>query len=560
MVTPLKHQHQAPAGLAGRQLGRYEVLTQLAAGGMAAVYVARAQGVAGFERMVALKVLHPHLAYEEEFISMFLDEARLAARIRNLHVVATHEISDSDGDGYFLVMDYVEGDTLSALLKQSARRAERLPLDIGCRIVLDALAGLAAAHELCDELGEPLKLVHRDVSPHNVMVGKDGIARLTDFGVAKAEKRLSSTQEGKFKGKLSYMAPEHASSGRTDQRSDLFSMGIVLWETLTGQRLFRGHNNGETLNKVLSGRIPAPSELWSDLAPFDAILARALSREPEGRFQNADEFIRALEDVAKPIGIASRRVAGECVADLASEKLGKETTRIRDAIERFGRTEIGEPSMPFPREGSVSGPSRSGVSAHSSLTGSAPARPAVVEEPTLAATPSAMSMDAIDVSDMRPSRTKLILVIAAILLCLVAIAWVALRGDGDAPIASPGSLPEQANPAAPESASPAAAATGTVATGTADEVADDIVEEGLDVPEGVQLEDAAEEVAAAADTPPARTKRARTRRSRGSRGTRMAAETVASPMASPMDSPPPPRMVTMRGSATDDLTSNPYLQ
>ena len=441
MVAPLKNQHQPPAGLAGRRLGRYEVLTQLAAGGMAGVYVARAQGVAGFERMVALKVLHPHLAYEEEFISMFLDEARLAARIRNLHVVATHEISDSDGDGYFLVMDYVEGDTLSAMLKQSARRAERLPLPVSCRIILDALAGLAAAHELCDEHGEPLKLVHRDVSPHNIMVGKDGIARLTDFGVAKAEKRLSSTQEGKFKGKLSYMAPEHASAGRTDQRSDLFSMGIVLWETLTGQRLFRGHNNGETLTKVLSGRIPAPSELWSDLGPFDALVARALSRDTEGRFQSADEFIAALEAVAQPIGIASRRVTGQALADLVKEKLDKETARIRDAIDRFGRTEIGEPSMPFPREGSVSGPSRSSVTSPPlprPAQASSPSNSAIVplaEDATVAATPSAISLDAIDVSDMRPSRGKLVAAIGFALLCMAALAWFVLRDD--TPVATP---------------------------------------------------------------------------------------------------------------------------
>src|SRR5690606_17737588 len=175
--------------LAGRQLGRYEVLTQLAAGGMAAVYIARAQGVAGFERLVAIKVLHPHLAYEHEFISMFLDEARLAARIRHPNVVATLDISDSQGDGYFLVMDYLEGDHLGALLGRAAKRGDRLPTGVVLRVLIEGLAGLGAAHVLNDEHGEPLKLVHRDVSPHNLMVGTDGIARLTDFGVAKAEVR-----------------------------------------------------------------------------------------------------------------------------------------------------------------------------------------------------------------------------------------------------------------------------------------------------------------------------------------------------------------------------------
>ena len=226
--------------MAGRRLGRYEILTQLASGGMASVYIARAQGVAGFERLVAVKVLHPHLAYEQEFISMFLDEARLAARIRHMNVVPTLDISDSPGDGYFLVMEYIEGNHLGALLGRAAKNGERLPRPFVCRVLVDTLQGLAAAHRLSDEHGTPLKLVHRDVSPHNILVGTDGIARLTDFGVAKADVRMASTRAGQFKGKLSYMAPEQASSNETDQRSDLFSVGIILWESLTGRRLFKG--------------------------------------------------------------------------------------------------------------------------------------------------------------------------------------------------------------------------------------------------------------------------------------------------------------------------------
>src|SRR5512139_1595446 len=146
--------------MAGRQLGRYEILCQLATGGMASVYIARAQGVAGFERLVAVKVLHPHLAHEEEFISMFLDEARLAARIRHPNVVPTLDISDTQGDGYFLVMEYIEGDHLGAILREAARAGRRLPAPVVCRIVIDALNGLGAAHQLIDEHGQPLNLVH----------------------------------------------------------------------------------------------------------------------------------------------------------------------------------------------------------------------------------------------------------------------------------------------------------------------------------------------------------------------------------------------------------------
>jgi serine/threonine protein kinase len=347
--------------LAGRQLGRYEVLTQLASGGMAAVYVARAKGVAGFERLVAVKVLHPHLAYEDEFISMFLDEARLAARIRHPNVVGTLDISDTQGDGFFLVMEYIEGDHLGALLAAAARAGERVPTPIVARIVLDALHGLSAAHELTDETGERLELVHRDISPHNVMVGVDGIGRLTDFGVAKAEKRLTSTRAGHFKGKLAYMAPEQASTGHADQRSDLFAMGILLWESLTGRRLFRADNNAATLTKILQEPIPSVSELVPELAPFDALLERALTREPEERFQSAEEFADALEKLAREHGgVASVRAVGAEVRKWLSEKLDAQRERIREAMRQLGHADHTEPALPVPRDGSLSSISRSG--------------------------------------------------------------------------------------------------------------------------------------------------------------------------------------------------------
>ncbi|MBW1760580.1 MAG: serine/threonine protein kinase [Deltaproteobacteria bacterium] len=341
--------------MAGRQLGRYEILTQLASGGMASVYVARAQGVAGFERLVAIKVLHPHLAYEQEFISMFLDEARLAARIRHMNVVPTLDISDSPGDGYFLVMEYIEGDHLGALLGRAANKGERLPQPFVCRVLVDTLQGLSAAHRLTDEHGTPLKLVHRDVSPHNILIGTDGIARLTDFGVAKADVRMASTRAGQFKGKLSYMAPEQASSNETDQRSDLFSVGIILWESLTGRRLFKGESNAATLNKLLNDTIAKPSDLWPDVEPFDDVVMKALSRNPDGRFQSADEFGEALDDAAGRTGVAKTRDVAEVVRSLDADKLQDERQRVRDSIELLGRAEIALSKVPMPRERMPSG-------------------------------------------------------------------------------------------------------------------------------------------------------------------------------------------------------------
>lgn len=350
----------------GRQLGRYEILCELASGGMASVHIARAQGVAGFERLVAIKVLHPHLAHEEEFISMFLDEARLAARIRHPNVVGTQDISDTDGNGYFLVMDYVEGDHLGALLGKSARSGTAFPTPITARILIDALNGLAAAHELVDEAGAPLNIVHRDLSPHNILIGTEGVARVTDFGVAKAEVRLSCTRAGQFKGKLAYMAPEQASTGACDQRSDLFAMGIILWESLTARRLFRGESNAATLSKILVDPIPPPSAVNAALEPWDALLARALARAPDERFQSADEFAQAIEDVAMANGgVATSRTLGALTKELIGAKVELERERIHAAIVGNNVASGTQPRIPIPT--SMTGAAIPGVATHARI-------------------------------------------------------------------------------------------------------------------------------------------------------------------------------------------------
>lgn len=408
--------------LSGRQLGRYEVLRQLASGGMATVYVARAQGVAGFERVVAIKVLHPHLAHDEDFISMFLDEARLAARIRHPNVVATLDISDTQGDGYFLVMEYVEGDHFGALLRNAARGAERLTVPVVGRIVMDALLGLHAAHTLTDTTGQLLDLVHRDISPHNILVGADGIARITDFGVAKAQVRLSSTRDGQFKGKLSYMAPEQAASGEASQRSDIFSMGIVMWEALTGRRLFRGENNAEVLNKILNADVPKLSQLDPELEPFDDVAAKALARLPEDRFETAEAFADAIEDAAAMLGgVATPRAVTREVKRWLGDKIETEQRAIRDAMEALGRSDFtpgvlprpmesgSQPSMPFPRTDP----------------------PGDLSDMTMGAKPSTLTAD----HESPGAKKQRGMVVAGLLLLLLflvgggAAAWLMLGGD-----------------------------------------------------------------------------------------------------------------------------------
>lgn len=252
-------------------LGRYQLLGLIAAGGMAKVYLARVVGEGGFEREVAVKLMHDHLLHDADFVAMFLDEARLAARIRHPNVVPTLDVQKSDG-ALFLVMEFIEGLSLSNMLRQQRHRAAPpgtasgddeagrqslppapLPLDVALRITVDLLSGLHAAHELTDRRGRALSIVHRDVSPANVLIGADGISRITDFGVARAEARLASTHGKVLKGKVPYLSPEQISADEVDRRSDVYSVATVLWEMLTGRRLFQAENEGAVLNMVTLG-------------------------------------------------------------------------------------------------------------------------------------------------------------------------------------------------------------------------------------------------------------------------------------------------------------------
>ncbi|HEY1533185.1 MAG TPA: serine/threonine-protein kinase, partial [Polyangiaceae bacterium] len=223
-------------------IGRYALYDEIAAGGMAKVHLGRLLGPVGFARTVAIKRLHQQYARDPEFVSMFLDEARLAGRIRHPHVVSTFDVVALSGE-LFLVMDYVHGVSLSKLVRTVLTQQKRIPVDVLASIMVGALHGLHAAHEARSERGQPLGIVHRDVSPQNIMVGSDGMARVLDFGVAKASWRIQTTRDGQLKGKLSYMAPEQVNGGEIGPWTDVYSAAIVFWEGLTNQRLF---NNGDS--------------------------------------------------------------------------------------------------------------------------------------------------------------------------------------------------------------------------------------------------------------------------------------------------------------------------
>jgi serine/threonine protein kinase len=275
--------------------GKYQLFASLGRGGMADVFLAVARGQMGFNKLAVIKRLRQALAEEQAFRNMFLDEARLAARLSHPNIVHTYEVGEQGGV-YFIAMEYLEGQSLNKVLKEALRRKEGIDPEVGARIIADALGGLSYAHTLGDYDGRPLGIIHRDVSPHNIFVTYDGHTKLVDFGIAKAALSSTETEVGVLKGKVAYMSPEQAMGGRIDQRADLFAMGIVLWELLARQRLMTGESAANTLHKLMNEPIPRLSQVVPDIDPnLDAIVAKALEKDPTYRWQTAVEMREALE-------------------------------------------------------------------------------------------------------------------------------------------------------------------------------------------------------------------------------------------------------------------------
>lgn len=315
---------------ADEELGSYVVFDEIASGGMATVHLGWLETPSG-GRFVAIKRMHEHYARDPDFTSMFLDEVMLCTRIRHPNVVSTIDVAQEDGE-LELVLELVEGESLSRLTKSLAARKERVPQGIASRIVIDLLRGLHAAHEATNAAGEPLSLVHRDVSPHNVMVGIDGVSKVLDFGVAKASGRMQQTQKGQLKGKLSYMSPEQARGRAVDRRSDVFAAGVVLWELLTGKRLFDGDNEAAILTALLVDSPSPPSKLDARLAPLDALVMRSLAVDPEERYATAQAMAEAVEQAMPP---ASPAEVGAWVQREARLGLAKRSATMRRARARI---------------------------------------------------------------------------------------------------------------------------------------------------------------------------------------------------------------------------------
>jgi len=287
-----------PRPAAPERIGRYQLCFELASGGMASVYLARADGPPGFQKVVALKRIHPHLALEKDYVEMFLDEARIASRITHPNVCSVFDFGEASGE-YFIAMEYLVGEPLSRLHRRivanaGQRSSALLPARMA-RIVAQACEGLHAAHELKDVDGESLQVVHRDVSAENLFVTYDGTTQVVDFGIAHARQRVHQTEAGQVKGTFPYMAPEQMTAGSVDRRVDIWALGTVLWELLTLRRLFMRDTDVNTMYAVLSAEIQPPSAYRDEVTPeLDEIVLKALRRNPDERWQTAREMGKAL--------------------------------------------------------------------------------------------------------------------------------------------------------------------------------------------------------------------------------------------------------------------------
>ena len=329
-------------------VGRYALFEQFATGGMATVHFGRLDGAGGFSRVVAIKRLLPHLVQNHEFTEMLLKEARLAARVRHPNVAATLDVVATKGD-VLLVLDYVHGEALSTLCRSQAKeKKEQLPLPIAVGIMLDMLQGLAAIHDATDEKGRSLSLVHRDVSPPNVLVGADGVARVLDFGIATALEHIEETAPERRKGKRGYMSPEQLRGERLTQASDIFSAGIVMWELLAMRRLFPADQEKEPGDAVLRGDYPLVSQYRADIPlALDDIVMRALAKDPAARFRSMQQLAEAVE-AASPARANARRI-GEWVLELARDALADRTRKVA-RVENWIADEIPLKSTPFAAE------------------------------------------------------------------------------------------------------------------------------------------------------------------------------------------------------------------
>ncbi|MGZ6079350.1 MAG: serine/threonine protein kinase [Myxococcaceae bacterium] len=330
----------------GLRFGKYVLLDRLAVGGMAEIFLARQEGLEGFEKTVVIKRIRPHLSKQKSFVAMFLDEARLAAQLNHPNIVQIHELGQVD-DSYFIAMEYVFGRDMARIIPKAEKMGIAFPVVYALKIASSVCEGLHYAHQRADSWGNPLHIVHRDVTPENVFVSFDGTVKILDFGIAKARGQTGQTTVGEIKGKLSYMSPEQALGQPLDCRSDVFSLGVVLYEWLTGFRLFTGDSEVAVLRSVSEGKIYGPSYFKPDIPPaVEAVVMRALEKDREKRYPSAWEMQRDLDHL---LGESDFRPSSMHLANFLKQLFSDELEAERARLTRASDTLVAD--GPGPRGG-----------------------------------------------------------------------------------------------------------------------------------------------------------------------------------------------------------------
>src|SRR5690554_761415 len=313
-----------------QKLGRYELIKRIAVGGMGVIYLAKSRGAGGFEKTVIIKKILEHLADEPEFITKFLDEGRTVVHLTHGNIVPVFDMG-SEGGEYFIAMEYLPGRDLRDVLKRLRDNGELMPMSLAVFIAIEACKGLDYAHRCTGEDGQPLGIVHRDVSPSNILISRDGEVKIIDFGIARATSRVAKTMTGRIQGKVCYMSPEQAAGKSVDSRSDIFSMGVVLYEMLTGVRVFQGDSDLQSLDYVRQCEVAPPSSINPQIPPeLDAIVLRALVAERQARYQSIEKLHVALLEWLYGRG---RAVTSQQLAEFAGELFpeGFERSELRRA-------------------------------------------------------------------------------------------------------------------------------------------------------------------------------------------------------------------------------------
>ncbi|HVQ53983.1 MAG TPA: protein kinase, partial [Thermoanaerobaculia bacterium] len=422
--------------------GQYEILERIASGGMAELYKAKRTGVEGFQKIVAIKKILPHLADDEEFVTMFADEAKLAAQLNHPNIIHIYDLGKIQAGGYFIAMEYVDGRDLRAIQQGGGDMGVPLPVPLAVYVASKVAAALDYAHRRRDAEGHELNIVHRDVSPQNILISYEGDIKLCDFGIAKAASKASKTQSGALKGKIQYMSPEQAWGKPIDRRSDLFSLGVVLHELLTGERLFRGDTDINILEKVRVAEVAPPSRANPEVPHnLDAVVLKALAREPDDRYANASDLLRDLDSVLYSYTPAP----GSADVAIYLHRLQAEEGAVADAKAREVAQAAHEAEPAARKRKSKSAPVSRKTGAPSHPEPAAPAPPAPPPPPQAApppprepSRPAPEVFGSLEKSGEaeKASRTPLVVGVVAAALALVGfLAWKFMKPQGATPAA-----------------------------------------------------------------------------------------------------------------------------